>query len=125
MILNKDKRFDIDLAYGVVFEQAVADMLQHSKIEVKTERDLWIKSNNIVIETSSRGKPSGISTTEAEYWFHNLVKDGKILTTLVFPVNVLQNYIKEKSPRVVKGGDDGTSLLYLINLTDLFKKIGE
>ena len=124
-MLNKDKRFDIDLSYGVIQEQKVLDIFQNSKIEVKSERDLWIKSGNIVIEFESRGKPSGISTTEADYWFHNLVKGEDIITTLVFPVEGLKDYISMNNPRIVKGGDNRTSNLYLINLQDLFRNIGK
>ena len=42
-LLNNDRRFDIDLQYGQIYEQSVADMLQNSRIEVKTERGLWAK----------------------------------------------------------------------------------
>lgn len=121
--LNNDNRFDIDLAYGQIYEQQIADMFQNKTIEVKSERDLWKKTNNIVIEFESRGKPSGISTTKADYWFHNLVDDGEIVSTLVFPVSVLKRYIAGNSLRVVKGGDDLTSRLYLINLSTLYKEL--
>ena len=83
--MNNDKRFDIDLQYGQVFERKVADMLQNKKIEVKTERDMWKSTGNIVVEFESRGKPSGIASTEAEYWFHNLAIGEEIVMTLVFP----------------------------------------
>jgi len=119
MLLNNDKRFDIDLQYGQVFERKVADMLQNSKIEVKTERDKWKDTGNIVIEFESRGRPSGISTTEAEYWFHNLAIGEDIVMTLVFPTKTLRNYLAKNNPRMVRGGDDNTSRLYLINLKDL------
>jgi len=117
--MNNDKRFDIDLQYGQVFERKVADMLQNSKIEVKTERDKWKDTGNIVIEFESRGRPSGISTTEAEYWFHNLAIGEDIVMTLVFPTKTLRNYLAKNNPRMVRGGDDNTSRLYLINLKDL------
>lgn len=123
-LLNNDRRFDIDLQYGQVYEKQVADMLQTSRIEVKTERGLWAKTGNIVIEFESRNKPSGIQTTEAEYWFHNLEQDGKILCTLVFPTEVLRSYIRTHMPSVVRGGDNYTSLLYKINLEHLFKTLG-
>jgi len=119
MLMNNDKRFDIDLQYGQVFERKVADMLQNSKIEVKTERDKWKDTGNIVIEFESRGRPSGISTTEAEYWFHNLAIGEDIVMTLVFPTKTLRNYLAKNNPRMVRGGDDNTSRLYLINLKDL------
>ena len=55
------KKFDIDLSYGKVSEQMVADMLQDKKIEVKSERDMWMRTGNIAIEYESYGKPSGIA----------------------------------------------------------------
>jgi len=119
MLMNNDKRFDLDLQYGQVFEQKVADMLQNSKIEVKTERDMWSKTGNIVVEFESRGRPSGIASTEADYWFHNLAKGDDIVMTLVFPVYKLRSYISKNMPKMVRGGDDNTSRMYLISLTDL------
>ena len=122
-LLNNDKRFDLDLQYGQVFEQKVADMLQNSTIEVKTEREKWKSTGNIVIEFESRGKPSGTATTEADYWFHNLALGEDIVMTLVFPTKILKNYIVQAMPRVVRGGDNNTSRLYLLNLQDLVKMI--
>ena len=123
MLMNNDKRFDLDLQYGQVFEQKVADMLQNSTIEVKTEREKWKSTGNIVIEFESRGKPSGIATTEADYWFHNLALGEDIVMTLVFPTKILKNYIVQAMPRIVRGGDNNTSRLYLLNLQDLVKMI--
>lgn len=117
--MNNDKRFDLDLQYGQVFERKVADMLQNSKIEVKTERDMWKSTGNIVVEFESRGKPSGIASTEADYWFHNLAVGADILMTLVFPTKTLRNYIVKNNPRMIRGGDNNTSRLYLIKLQDL------
>lgn len=125
MLLNNDKRFDIDLKYGQLAEQKIADMLQNKKIEVKTERDLWVKTGNIVIEFESRNKPSGIQTTEADYWFHNLNIGEDTMCTIVFPVDKLRQYIRTNMPSVVKGGDNYTSLLYKINLKDFFDKLGK
>ena len=49
------KKFDLDLQYGQVREDAVADMLQGCKIEVKSERDLWQKTGNFAVEYESYG----------------------------------------------------------------------
>ena len=116
---NNDKRFDLDLAYGQVFEKKVADILGNSKIEVKTEKDKWKTTGNIVIEYESRGRPSGILTTEASYWIHNLALGDTIVFSLLLPVETLKRYIAQHNPRSVRGGDDMTSKLYLIKLTDL------
>ena len=116
---NNDKRFDLDLAYGQVFEQKVAEILGQSKIEVKTEKDKWKTTGNIVIEYESRNKPSGIITTDADYWLHNLAMGDSIVLSLLIKVSTLRKYIAQHNPRSVRGGDDMTSKLYLIKLTDL------
>ena len=116
---NNDKRFDLDLAYGQVFEKKVADILGNSKIEVKTEKDKWKTTGNIVIEYESRGKPSGIITTDADYWLHNLAMGDDIVLSFLTKVSTLRKYIAQHNPRSVRGGDDMTSKLYLIKLTDL------
>lgn len=120
-MFNNDSKFDLDLSYGKIFEKQLADILQNSKVEVKSERDIWKSTNNIAIEYESRGKKSGIATTEADYWFHNLVIDGELLATIMIPTKVLKRYIIENKPRVVSGGDDNTSKMFLINLSDLFR----
>lgn len=119
MKFNNDKRFDLDLAYGQVFEKKVADILGNSKIEVKTEKDKWKTTGNIVIEYESRGKPSGIITTSADYWCHNLASGDSIVFSILVSVSTLRKYIAQHNPRSVRGGDDMTSKLYLIKLTDL------
>ena len=119
MKFNNDKRFDLDLAYGQVFEKKVADILGNSTIEVKTEKDKWKQTGNIVIEFESRGRPSGLATTSADYWWHNLASGDNIVFSCVIPVASLRKYIEINKPKVVRGGDDMTSKLYLIKLTDL------
>lgn len=118
-MFNNDKRFDLDLAYGQVFERKVAEILGQSKIEVKTEKDKWKTTGNIVIEYESRNKPSGIITTDADYCLHNLAMGDSIVLSLLIKVSTLRKYIATHNPRSVRGGDDMTSKLYLIKLTDL------
>ena len=115
------KKFDIDLQYGKVREGAVADMLQNSKIEVKSERDMWQRTGNIAIEFQSYGKPSGIDATESEYWFHNLCIGNETYATLVFKTEVLRKIISSLDyKRIVNGGDHNASRMYLLNIQKLF-----
>ena len=51
------KKFDLDLTYGSIREDRIAEMLTNKKIEVKSERDIWVGTNNICIEYESWGKP--------------------------------------------------------------------
>ena len=115
------KKFDIDLEYGKVREKQVADMLQDKKIEVKSERGMWQKTGNIAIEYESYGKPSGIATTESDYWFHNLCIDDETFCTLVFKTDSLKKIIDNLDyKRSVSGGDHNASKMYLVNLQKLF-----
>ena len=115
------KKFDIDLEYGKVREQQVADMLQDKKIEVKSERDVWQKTGNIAIEYESYGKPSGINATESDYWFHNLCIGDETFATLVFDTTSLKRIISNlDKKRSVSGGDNNASRMYLLNLQKLF-----
>ena len=115
------KKFDIDLEYGKVREQMVADMLQDKKIEVKSERDVWQKTGNIAIEYECYGKPSGINATESDYWFHNLCIGEDTFATIVFDTKSLRRIIDNLDyKRSVSGGDNNASRMYLLNLQKLF-----
>tara|TARA_R100001510_G_C7609124_1_gene173253 strand:- start:148 stop:588 length:441 start_codon:yes stop_codon:yes gene_type:complete len=115
------KKFDIDLQYGQVREKLVLDMLQDKKIEVKSERDIWQKTGNIAIEYESYGKPSGISSTEADYWFHNLCIGEDTFATLVFKTDNLKSIINNLDyKKTVRGGDHLASKMYLLNIKQLF-----
>ena len=115
------KKFDLDLQYGKVREQAVADMLQDKRIEVKSERGMWMRTGNIAIEYESYGKPSGIAATESDYWFHNLCIGDEIFATIVFDTKNLKRIIDNLDyKRSVNGGDHNASKMYLLNLQKLF-----
>ena len=118
---NDRKKFDIDLSYGKVREKMVAEMLQDKKIEVKSERDVWMRTGNIAIEYECYGKPSGINATESDYWFHNLCVGDEVFATLVFDVNSLKRIIDTLDyKKTVSGGDNNASRMYLLNLQKLF-----
>lgn len=115
------KKFDLDLQYGKVREKNVADMLQNKKIEVKSERGMWMKTGNIAIEYESYGKPSGISATESDYWFHNLCIGEETFVTLVFHTDSLRKIINNLDyKKTVSGGDNNASKMYLLNIQKLF-----
>ena len=115
------KKFDIDLEYGTIREEKIAEMLTNKKIEVKSEKDLWQKSGNICIEYESWGKPSGIRATESDYWFHNLCVGDNEFCTLVFKTDVLRTIVdKLDTYKTVSGGDHKASRMFLVNLQKLF-----
>ena len=88
--------FDLDLNFGQIYEEKVRDIFEgDGSIEVKTERDIWQKTGNIAIEIRYRGKPSGISSTDAKWWIHILSNDNDIETALMFKVEKLKKRLSK------------------------------
>ena len=114
------KQFDVDLEFGQHWEEHIDDLFKGVKTcEVKTERDKWAKTGNICIELESWGKPSGINATESDIWVQNLVKDGRLIASIMIPTDVLRELIEELPSRTVMGGDNNASKLLLVNLEKL------
>jgi len=125
MTLNNDNKFDIDLQYGQIREQELADILQNEKIEVKTERDKWKETGNICIEFRCRGKPSGIAVTQASWWVHILADGDDTVCMLMFPTNKLKEIARRhvvNKAKVVDGGDDNLSKMVLLPLKEIFNE---
>jgi hypothetical protein len=115
------KKFDLDLSYGQFHEDEFLNILKNCKVEVKTERDMWSKTGNIAIEFQSYGKPSGINATESDYWCHNLAIGDDVYCRLLFSVSNLKKIVNNlEFHRVVNGGDNMASRMYLLNLSKLF-----
>ena len=119
------KKFDLDLEFGQMGEKFVEDLQNgNTKIEVKTERDLWKTTGNIAIEIRYKNKPSGISTTGSNIWIHLLSDNDKIVGGYIFSVDYLKKKIidlKEKGKlKLVMGGDFNASQMALIPRTELF-----
>ena len=119
------KGFDIDLEFGKMGEEFVSKVLEgNSKVEVKTERDIWKKTGNIAIELRCKGKPSGVSTTESTVWIHLLAYKGAIEGGFLLKVDELKDKIKklhnEGNLKIVMGGDDNASQMALLPIKELF-----
>ena len=119
------KGFDLDLKFGKMGEEFVAEVFEgNSKVEVKTERDIWKTTGNIAIEIRCNGKPSGLSTTESTVWVHLLAHNGVIEGGFLFKVDQLKEKIKnlhkEGNLKMVMGGDDNLSQMALLPIKELF-----
>jgi hypothetical protein len=125
--LNEDfkkNKFDIDLEFGANYENKICDILEGgSKVEVKTERDIWRTTGNIAIEYKRDSSLSGISNTEADYWVHNLVYKDEMILSFIFPVERLRKtvrkMVKDGSAKIMSGGDYNKSKLILLPIKDL------
>ena len=121
------KGFDIDLKFGKMGEEFTQQVFEgNSKVEVKTERDIWEKTGNIAIEMRCKGKPSGISTTESDVWIHLLSVNSVIKGGFLFKVDQLKALIKKRHEsgglKIVMGGDDNASQMALLPIKELFNK---
>ena len=119
-------KFDHDLEFGRLGEDFVkAFQSKNTKVEVKTERDIWKTTGNIAIEIRCRGKLSGISATEAETWIHLLSYNNVIEGGFIFKTQLLRDKIKKLKEdgdiKIVMGGDDNMSQMVLIPRDKLFK----
>lgn len=110
-----NSNFKYDLEVGKVAEQALADILENKTIEVK--RDLKAKTTgNVFVEFESRGKPSGIAKSEADFWCFVLEDRYVILSAeeLKKIVEPLKGTEREK-----RGGDNNTSKGVLLRTHEL------
>ena len=129
--MGYNSKFDIDLEFGEIHEKGLKNLLEKNghKIEVKTERGKWHETGNIAIEIRCGGKKSGLSVTEADWWFHILSIDGRVKGMLVFTVDELKNIVKgmkrQNKIRKVMGGDNNESELLLLPIGESADSIGK
>lgn len=125
--------FKYDLALGQLGEGWVGKMLSSKTIEVKFDFACY-RTGNFYIEYESRGKPSGIATTKADYWMliastekgvelktkiRDIEKDD-ILFSVLLSTEQLKELCRTKHHRKnVSGGDNNTSTGILIKSKDL------
>jgi hypothetical protein len=113
------KNFDIDIEYGRQGENYLLDILETKRIEVKTDRIAHI-TGNVAVEYRYKGRPSGISTTEADYWAFLLYD---MTTIIMVPTDKLKAIAREKykQDQITLGGDENASEMILIPINELTK----
>lgn len=114
MTHNSDFRYDLEV--GVKYEHALADVFAGKRVEVKRDF-LATKTGNIFIEYFSRGKKSGISVSQADYYCFWLSDSHCVLITTEMLKSKCRVYLG--SERDVLGGDSNTSKGILLPLSDL------
>lgn len=119
---NKDKKFDISLSKADKFEQEFCQLFSEKKIELKTECDWWQKTGNICIELSDSGKPSGITSTEADYWAHELRDGETTVCYMVFPVEILKKIVDKSGKKRNGIGDGGRIEAVLLPIKKVFEQ---
>ena len=112
-----ERNWDIDLETGEYGENKLFNILSGSKIEVKYDL-LAYETGNIAVEYESRGKKSGISTTEATYWAFILEELDQIV---IIETGRLKKLCKRYWGNRITGGDKNSSKMVLVPLRDIWK----
>ncbi|CAB5178893.1 hypothetical protein UFOVP157_49 [uncultured Caudovirales phage] len=126
---NNNNKFDVDLQYGQEGERLLTWFgTDQSKVEVKTERDTWAETGNAVFEYESRGKPSGVAVTEADYWCHIFKEKDQAVMLFIFRTLELKEFLRlvykhpeDYGARICKGGDNNTSSVILLPISQLHR----
>ena len=90
LVMDYNADFRYDLEWGQMGEQVVADIVAGDRTEVKSERDMWVRTGNHFVETESRVKPSGICTTQAKYWSVNFFQSDAFMFNVTLTVKNLK-----------------------------------
>jgi len=113
--------FNADLLRGRGGERLLAQLAlsylldREQAIEVKTDY-LVAKTRNFFIEKEFKGRPSGIETSSAPYW---ALVAGKLV--IIIEASKLKALCH--GCRVVRGGDDGNSVGYLLPVSKLLCQV--
>ncbi len=113
--------FRYDLKQGMWYEKQLAMILGNKKIEVKTDFQAY-RTGNVFIEYASRGKPSGIATTQSEWYALILVnKDEEVERIILMETTKLRGIVLRNlhTRGYKKGGDNDTSRGVLVKVTEL------
>jgi hypothetical protein len=124
---NDDGKFDLQLSQALVNERRLGEVFKNAKIErleLKSETYQWEQTGNICIEFRQNGKPSGIATTDADFWVHDLTRDGSTLLYLMIPIERLKELARvafKAGKWRSNAGDGGRFDVVLLSLRDLLQ----
>ena len=116
MEYNSDFRYDLKI--GQEYETLLSEVIE-STIEVKRDFKCY-ETGNLFVEYESRGKKSGISTTQAKWWVYWFSKTRCILIETSELKQLCRKYLG--TSRDVLGGDSNTSKGILLPTKDFLDK---
>lgn len=112
MKYNNDFRHDLKL--GQLGEKGLGKIFSESTVEVKTDLKAN-KTGNVFVEYESRNKPSGLVTTEADWWCF-IVSNTQLV---LIRTDKLKEITRAHWGNRVLGGDSNTSKGVLIPVSVL------
>ena len=110
--INKTNKYDLRV------------LIQRKETTIEVKEDFSCeKTQNVGLEFSCRGKPSGIEVSQAEYYLYKIHTKDSGIVYLLFKTAILKDMIKNKKYfRIVNGGDKGSnSMNYLFKYEEFIK----
>lgn len=95
-------------------------------VHLELKEDFKCKeTGNVAVEYYSRGKPSGLRTTQADFYLYK-VHNPWAKEYIVVNVDKLKRFIKESFDyRTVTGGDKGSNTKMYLLTYEVFRKLGQ
>ena len=113
--MKYNRNFKYDLEVGQAKEEELGKIFNDKKIEVKYDLQA-LKTGNVYVEYYSRGKKSGVSKSEAEYYCFAFGDTFHLIETEILKSRC-RKYIKTNRDK--RGGDSNTSKGILLPITEL------
>lgn len=111
--------FNHDVKVGLLGEDWAKEFFSGEfKLEVKFD-SMAHASGNLFIEYSSRGKPSGIAATDAEYYLYIIAEFNYAIILNVENLKERLRYYYKHNMYIRNGGDDDTSVGFLVPIQEL------
>ena len=110
---NHDNRYDLKMKH-----------LTSGKITtIEIKEDIYCRrSGNVAVEFHSRGKPSGISTTQSDFYLEVLHLDKVSRMYVIISVDKLKRLVETGRYGSVTGGDEGSGTrMYLVPKEDIIR----
>jgi hypothetical protein len=128
-ILNYEDTYRYDIlarwAVSKMFWEDGKPHYRDVKIEVK-EDFVGETTGNVGLEFECRGKPSGIQTTEADYYIYKLHTRSHTIQFVLHDTGVIKQMIEDKLYfRIVNGGDEGSNSMNYLFRYDVFVSTGK
>jgi hypothetical protein len=136
--------FNSDLAFGNIYEKKLVEIIPNDSYiikkgyfpdydieitngeikttyEVKADRYTY-KTGNVAIEFECNNSPSGITTTNADYYAYFVIKPYNLFELYIIPTDIIKNKIEiQEYKKILLGGDNKKSKMYIMDLNNFIQ----
>lgn len=117
--MKYSRSFKHDVVVGQIGEDWAKQFFSGEfKLEVKID-SMAHASGKVFIEYSSRGKPSGIAVTDAEYYLYIIAEFNYAIILNVENLKERLRFYYKHNMYIRNGGDDDTSIGFLVPIQEL------